>query len=145
MKLKVRRMILTLLKENYSEGPWKTFQSHLYSLKYFPKINYLKLFKSSNHMGSSKIEKIQRLLGSLPERDIQLAEKFLKNREFRALAEIIDSDIYLVRKNQSKEETKENYANISIDNLLELKALVADYMSYLIIDDDSDLQYYEYD
>lgn len=85
------------------------------------------------------IEKIQTLLVNLPERDIELSQKLLKDREFTSLMEIIDSDIYLVRKNLNKETPNKEFM-VSAEALLELKNALTDYMSYLILDDD-DLEY----
>lgn len=91
------------------------------------------------------IQKIRALLPSLPQKDAKIADKFLSERKFEDLLEIIDSDIYLVRKNQLKETPKEEYINISLENLLQLRSELLEYMSYLILpEDDLDDLGYQY-
>ena len=70
---------------------------------------------------------------NLPGKDVQIAEKLLDERKFESLIEIIDSDIYLVRQNQLKETPKEEYVNISMEKLLQLRSELSQYMSYLVI------------
>ena len=82
------------------------------------------------------IQKIRALLPSLPQKDAKIADKFLSERKFEDLLEIIDSDIYLVRKNQLKETPKEEYINISLENLLQLRSELSEYMSYLVLPED---------
>ena len=93
------------------------------------------------------IQKIQTLLPSLPQKDVKIANKLLSERKFESLLEIIDSDIYLVRKDQLKETPKEEYVNINLENLLQLRSELSEYMSYLVLPDDEldDLgcQYFE--
>lgn len=90
------------------------------------------------------IERIQSMLFNLPEKDIKLSHKLLEAREFKSLMEIIDSDIYLVRRNQGNENPNEDYL-IDLEPLLELKNILTDYMSYLVLDDISDDLEYPYD
>ena len=82
------------------------------------------------------IQKIQALLPHLPQKDVNLAGKLLSERKFESLLEIIDSDIYLVRRDQLKETPKEEYANISLENLLQLRSELSEYMSYLVFPED---------
>ena len=93
------------------------------------------------------IQKIQKLLPHLPQKDVKLASKLLKERKFESLLEIIDSDIYLVKKNQLKEVPKEEYLNINLEKLLQLRSELSEYMSYLVLPEDelNDLgcQYFE--
>lgn len=83
----------------------------------------------------------------LPQKDAKIADKLLSERKFEDLLEIIDSDIYLVRKDQLKETPKEEYVNISLEKLLQLRSELSEYMSYLVLpeDDLDDLgcQYFE--
>ena len=87
------------------------------------------------------------MLPSLPQKDAKIADKLLSERKFEDLSEIIDSDIYLVRKDQLKETHKEEYVNISLENLLQLRLELSEYMSCLVLpeDDLDDLgcQYFE--
>lgn len=84
------------------------------------------------------LNKIRRLSKSLPEDDIKFAEKYIASREFDKLLEIVESDIYLVQQNTLLETPKEKYANINLEELLELKDAVDEYMSFLEVPDNSD-------
>lgn len=59
--------------------------------------------------------------------------------------EIVDSDIYLVNRDKKSETPKEEYVNISIDNLLDLKTALQEYMSYLVLPEgyDEDDKYFD--
>lgn len=87
------------------------------------------------------------MLPSLPQKDAKIANKLLSERKFENLLEIIDSDIYLVRRDQLKETPKEEYVNISLENLLQLRLELSEYMSYLVLPeedlDDLGCQYFE--
>lgn len=84
------------------------------------------------------LDRIKRLSKSLPENDIKFAEKYIASREFDKLLEIIESDIYLVQQNELIEHPKEKFANIDLEDLLELKSAVDEYMSFLEVPDNSD-------
>ena len=88
---------------------------------------------------SKQIESIRRLIRELPKNDDLLGLKFLNNRNFQSLLELVNSDIYLVQVEQDKEEPRDKYKNINIDSLLELKAEILEYMSYIDIPN----EYYE--
>lgn len=91
------------------------------------------------------LNKIRKLSKSLPESDIKFAEKYITSREFDKLLEIVESDIYLVQQNQLLENPKEKYANIDLEELLELKDAVDEYMSFLEVPDNSDDDDWMYD
>lgn len=58
--------------------------------------------------------------------------------------EIVDSDIYLVRREQAKETPKEDYANVSLEKILQIRAELSEYMSYLVLPgDDEDDGYFD--
>lgn len=140
-------MIHIRSKENCSGGCWRVAPTIIpYFLKSLRKSNYCKPLKSLSHMNPS-IQKIQALLPSLPQKDAKIADKLLSERKFEDLLEIIDSDIYLVRRDQLKETPKEEYVNISLESLLQLRSELSEYMSYLVLpeDDLDDLgcQYFE--
>ena len=94
----------------------------------------------------SAIQVLQRLIHNLPQKDIAIANKFLNERKFEDLLEIVNSDIYLVKKHQKKEPIKEEYASINLESIIQLKSELLDYMSYLMLPED-DLkdpdEYYE--
>lgn len=80
-------------------------------------------------------------------KDISIANKLLSERKFESLLEIVDSDIYLVKKNQTKDDPNEEYLDIDLEELLRLRSELSEYMSYLVLpeDDLDDLgcQYFE--
>lgn len=84
------------------------------------------------------LNKIRRLSKSLPTKDSELAVKFIEGREFDKLLEIVESDIYLVQQNELLEQPKEKFANINIEELIELKVVLEEYMSFLEISDNSE-------
>ena len=135
------------LKESYLGDYWRgLFLTIPYFLRSSRKSNYCKLLKSLSRMKPS-IKNIQVLLPYLPQKDAKIANKLLSERKFEDLLEIIDSDIYLVRKDQLKGTPKEGYVNISLEKLLQLRSDLSEYMSYLVLpgDDLDDLgcQYFE--
>lgn len=87
---------------------------------------------------SQLLNRIKRLSKSLPESDIKFAEKYILNREFDKLLEIVRSDIYLVQQNESLEHPKEKFTNISLKELLRLKDTVEEYMSFLEVPNNSE-------
>jgi hypothetical protein len=74
----------------------------------------------------------------LPEKDSNLAEKFINNREFNKLLEIVVSDIYLVQHNAMAETPKEKFLSIDLDKLIELELLIREYLSEIDSSYDSD-------
>ena len=91
------------------------------------------------------LDKIRRLSKSLPERDIKFAEKYIASREFDKLLEIVESDIYMVQQNELLEHSKEKFANINLEELLELRGAIDEYMSFLEVPDNSDDDSWMYD
>lgn len=84
------------------------------------------------------LNRIRRLSKSLPTKDSELAVKFIESREFDKLLEIVESDIYLVQKNETLEHPKEKFANIDLEELLELRSAIEEYISFLEVPDNSD-------
>lgn len=82
------------------------------------------------------LEQIKNLLDKLPIKDQKIAYKFVNNREFDKLLEIVDSDIYLVSQNLLKEVPKEEYKDIDLDSLHYLKASLMEYMSFIDVEED---------
>lgn len=94
---------------------------------------------------SKPIDRIKYLLSSLPEKDIHFGHRFLEDRDFESLKDLVDSAIYIVRKNLKCEEPKEEYVNIDLGNLSMLKSEVDLYMDQLITVDCSIIDNYEDD
>ena len=82
---------------------------------------------------SSSIERIKRLVTSLPEKDIKLAENFINKRDFESLQELVDSARYKVRKSQSSDNPRPEYASINLGKLSELKGEVDSYVLALTV------------
>ena len=89
---------------------------------------------------SQPLYKIRELIKELPGKDAALAEEFLSNRNFEAIMELVESDLYKIRQNSNPLELVESdsESNIIIDKLIELKTVLDEYMSYLDIPDNSD-------
>lgn len=79
---------------------------------------------------STPTERIVKLVPQLPAKDIPIAERLIKDRDFCSLKELIDSAIYKVKKSQKSLEPKEEYKNIDLEELSRLKSEVD---SYLVI------------
>ena len=87
---------------------------------------------------STPIIKITNLIQYLPEKDIKFAKKFLKERQFEYLKEIVDSDIYKVLKDRKKEESNQKYINIDLDSLYSLQSELSAYLLLLGINNEED-------
>jgi len=85
---------------------------------------------------SKPVERIQALIGSLPERDIPLGHKFLNERDFDSLKELIDSAIYKVRRSLKSDNPREEYLKVSLEDLSRLKSEVDIYIVQLEIPED---------
>ena len=76
-------------------------------------------------METNLIYTIRKLIPSLPEKDIPIGYKYLENRNFEDLQDLVDSAIMKTKKNKTK------YGNINQDNLHRLSGLVSEYASKL--------------
>lgn len=70
------------------------------------------------------IERMRKLLNSLPKSDITLGEQFIQSRDFESLKDLVDSAIYKVRKNIKSENPKQEYLDVDLTELSNLKAEV---------------------
>ena len=87
---------------------------------------------------STPVKKITNLIKYLPYKDIAIAEKFLKTRQFENLKEIVDSDIYKVIKDRKKEESIQKYIHIDLDALYSLQSELSAYLLLLGINNEED-------
>lgn len=85
---------------------------------------------------SEPVERMKALMVSLPERDVPLGHKFLNERDFDSLKELIDSAIYKVRRSLKSDNPKEEYLKISLEDLSRLKSEVNMYIVQLGIPED---------
>lgn len=79
---------------------------------------------------STPVQRIKQLLFCVPEKDIPYANKFIKERDFESLRDLVKSDIriFLKKKDESLEE--------QIDNLRLLKTEIDAYLLLLGLEDD---------
>lgn len=94
---------------------------------------------------NNSLSNIKSLIGYLPKKDAQLGYKFLENRDFQSLKELIDSAIYKVKAHnmQYRMGLVESSDDTDLDKLEILKAETDLYISYLDIpidDDDSEIE-----
>lgn len=74
------------------------------------------------------LNRIEELIPCLPGKDVELAKKYLKERNFESVFEIVDSDIYKIINSIGKgEPLSDEY----MSSLLELRNELLTYMSYL--------------
>lgn len=83
----------------------------------------------------SPIKKITELLSGLPERDILLSKRFLRERDLDSLKELVDSALIRVSKNLLSEVPKEEYLNLNMEILHTLKVEVDNYFFQNQIED----------
>ena len=77
------------------------------------------------------IERMRKLLNSLPKSNITLGEQFIQSRDFESLKDLVDSAIYKTRKNIRSENPKEEYLEVDLTELSNLKAEVDVYLTQL--------------
>lgn len=77
------------------------------------------------------VDRIKALIPSLPLGDVELANKFLNNRDFESLQLLVDSALIRVRKGLSKETPKEEYLKVDLEEVRKLKSEVDVYCEAL--------------
>ena len=79
------------------------------------------------------IQIMEELLYNLPEKDIKFAEKFIKERNFEALQELVISDIQKIEKkcNPTSLEPEDLKMEEALDALCKLRNEVESYLSLL--------------
>lgn len=81
------------------------------------------------------IERMRKLLSSLPKSDITLGEQFIQSRDFESLKDLVDSAIYKVRKHKVRKDEevppKQEYLDVDLTELSNLKAEVDVYLTQL--------------
>ena len=85
---------------------------------------------------SEPIERMKSLMDSLPEKDIPLGYKFLNERKFDSLKELVDSALYKARKNLKSDNPREEYLKVNLEDLSRLKSEVDMYIVQLEIPED---------
>lgn len=82
---------------------------------------------------SEPVERMKALMDSLPERDIPLGYKFLNERDFDSLKELVDSAIYKVKKSLKNGNPREEYMKVNLEDLNMLKSEIDMYIIQLEI------------
>ena len=83
---------------------------------------------------STPVQKMKSLLSNVPARDIPYATKFIEERDFEALRDLIKSNILILKK--KKDDTLES----QIDNLIELKAEIDSYLLLLGLEEEDEVE-----
>lgn len=88
------------------------------------------------------VDRMRKLINNLPESDIPLGERFISERQFESLQELVDSAIFRVNKNVRDDNPKEEYLKVDLWELKKLKAEVDVYVEQLQLP--SEEEYEEY-
>lgn len=75
-------------------------------------------------MESSQVQRIRKLIPSLPEKDISIGNKLLEARNWEELQNLVSSAIVKIERATSKGDDK--YANIDLPSLYDLQASIPD-------------------
>lgn len=78
---------------------------------------------------------IERLIYALPTKDIELANKFIRERNFEFLQDLVNSAVYKVKRAKIIGDVSSPLMSVDIDNLLSLKSVVDIYCMRLGIYD----------
>lgn len=89
------------------------------------------------------VERMRRLINNLPKSDIALGERFISERQFESLQELIDSAIIRVNRNIRGPEPKEEYLEVDLWELKKLKAEVDVYIEQLQLPKEEEYEEYQ--
>lgn len=78
---------------------------------------------------------IEKLIYALPTKDIELANKFIRERNFEFLQDLVNSAVYKVKRAKIIGDVSSPLMSVDIDNLLSLKSTVDIYCMRLGIYD----------
>lgn len=88
------------------------------------------------------VERMRRLINTLPKSDIALGERFISERQFESLQELVDSAIFRINKNVRGPNPKEEYMEVDLWELKKLKAEVDVYVEQLQLPNDEEYEEY---
>lgn len=80
-------------------------------------------------------QRIKSNLQCLPPRDAELCGQFLEHRQFEKLREIVESCLFMKKKDDHKSLHKEKWVKVDRDKLEQLTLDVIEYSSYLDLSD----------
>ena len=86
---------------------------------------------------------IGELLSALPKSDISLGKTFLQKRDFYSLKDLVDSALIKVKKGLRKENPKQEYLDVDLDNLNKLKGEVDAYYTCLELPEEDEDDFYD--
>lgn len=89
------------------------------------------------------VERMKNLIKYLPKSDLVLSQRFIDCRDFESLQELVDSAIIKIRKNLRSSIPKEEYINLDVDELNQLKAEIDVYLEQLQIPYQEDIDKFE--
>lgn len=92
-------------------------------------VEAIKIVKMENQV----LQQIRKLIPNLPEKDIVIANRYLANRNFDALQDLVDSLIMRIKSSRRKKMNQEKYADMDMSALQNLSVLIMDYNSNLSI------------
>lgn len=72
---------------------------------------------------------IKKLVENLPLKDIPIAERFISERNFPMLQELVDSALYKINKNLASENPKKEYEILNVELIEELAVKVDEYIT----------------
>lgn len=72
---------------------------------------------------------IKKLVENLPPKDIPIAERFIAQRNFPMLQELVDSALYKINKNLASENPKKEYETLNVELIEELAVAVDSYIT----------------
>lgn len=75
----------------------------------------------------SELEFIKNNIKQLPLKDQQFAKKFLDNRDFQSLQDLVDSALYKITKSLNSDNPKEEYKILDVDAIEELSVKIDNY------------------
>ena len=91
------------------------------------------------------VQKMTSMVKCLPDKDRLLAAKFISERDFISLREIVDSLFIRIDKNQRKFNPSHKYDNVDLEILRDLSEVIDDYLVLLGEDLDNFTHYEEED
>jgi len=80
---------------------------------------------------SKTLKNIKKFINYLPSKDVQIGFKFLEQRDFDKLKELVDSALIRIKRNLRTDNPKQEYLNMDLDSLNILKAEVDIYVFQL--------------
>lgn len=109
----------------------KYLESATTPVMYFEVRNKRELMQSLNAvmMESPILNSIRKLIPKLPEKDISIANRYIEDRDFESLQDLVDSAIIRIKKDKRKDNPK--YSHIDLSSLDRLSVLISDYTSKL--------------